>query len=155
MSQLGYITKRSKVMRDNWMNRAGSGNSTGRKNTLQSNLKSLTSHPQVQTSVTCTALAWTFKQVSKNFPWRTPQYRLDNSSPRMGQTDKHMGTSSAGNVFSAAADSHILFKALTTVPKLENIRSCTSIHRRQHCTLVQQFGPHACLREPLHPYTEQ
>lgn len=67
----------------------------------------------------------------------------------MGQTLNHTGTSSAGNVFSAAADSHTPFEALTTVPKLENTRACTDVRRRQHCTLVQQFCPHTCLREPL------
>lgn len=134
-------------MRDFWMNRAGSEDSTGRKN--HSPIHNSPWHLTHKTSVTCTALAWTVKLVSKNFLWQTPQYRLDNSSPRMGQTLNHMGTSSAGNVFSAAADSHIPLKALTTVPKLENTRTCTNTRRRHQCTLVQQFGPRTCLREQL------
>lgn len=67
----------------------------------------------------------------------------------MRQTLIHTGASSARNVFTAAADSHTPFEALTTVPKLGNTRACMNIHRRQHCTLVQRFCPHTCLREPL------
>lgn len=70
--------------------------------------------------------------------------------PHQG-TDIHtttQGASSAGNIFSAAADSRIPFEALTTVPKLENIKACIKIQRRQHCTLMHRFCSHIRLREP-------
>lgn len=56
------------------------------------------------------------------------EYRLANniSSPMNRHSHKHTGMSSARNIFSAGADSQIPFAALTTGPKLENIKALSA-----------------------------